>query len=238
MSIPARVVAALALAAGAVSSANAAIIFRDDFEAGYLTYHWTGHRVLSEDAPIFTHFNGHHLNHEAILGIKQPPIPPPGSPPEGDGGTGGGGGDPRFIRYSLKFDLYMFDSWDGNGSGGEPADRIRVDANGLVIFDETFSNRLPTYTQSFREPDMARSNMGGYASALDAIYRNIVVEFSVPWTNDLSIRWKYFGGGGGFGDESWGLDNVEIGYTIVPAPGAAALLGAAGLCVVRRRRGA
>ena len=211
----------LGLAGLGVSAAQAqTLLYQNNFEAGWLDYRWTGNSRLNQDATIFTTFNGWHSNTVSHVAALQP--------------TPALAQD-TFIEYTATFDLYIFDSWDGYWVGG--ADRIIVQANGVTKFDESFSND-PNKPQSFRAPDMPRANYGGRTSALDAIYRNISITFKAPTTD--KVRLSFMDGGiGTYTDESWGIDNFRLAYSVVPAPGAVGLALAGGLLMIpRRRRGA
>ena len=109
-----------------------------------------------------------------------------------------------------------------------------VSVNTANIFNNTFTNHAGI-TQSFRAPDVGGRNLG-FMDYKDAIYRQVTVQFEDPGTHDIQIRWAD-GGLQGINDESWGIDNVNVSYQVVPAPtGAAALLGGLGLLGARRRR--
>ncbi|MFG0260743.1 MAG: hypothetical protein ACF8LK_10390 [Phycisphaerales bacterium JB041] len=153
----------------------------------------------------------------------------------GDGGGDDGGGD-HTPHYTLKFDLYAFDSWDGDGPNYGP-DIFEVQVNGLVLLRETISNG--DKPQSMRAPDVGPEHMAYSSAWADSIYRNITLTFDHPGdANRLNITW--FGKGlQGVYDESWAIDNVSLTTSTrsVPVPGtllpAAAALGLA----ARRRRG-
>ena len=105
-----------------------------------------------------------------------------------------------------------------------------MSVNQASYFHETFNNR--GYTQSFREPDAPRSDLG-FLAFNDAIYRTIGVDFTVTPNTPIVIRWRD-GGLQGLNDESWGIDNVSVTYSNVPAPGSLGVMG--GLLVLGRRR--
>jgi MYXO-CTERM domain-containing protein len=194
------------------------MLYQNNFEAGWLDFHWQGSSRLSMDAPIFTTFNGWQSNTTIDFHVAQATAPTL---------TG------QFIEYTLLFDFYAFDSWDGDGPAG--SDRFMVFVNDALKFNESFSNT--TNPQSFRAPDMPRSNLGGRTSWNDAIYRNIALTFSAP-LNDPKVRLFFQDSGlGGYNDESWGLDNFRLSYSVVPTPGTAGLtLAGAALIAGRRRR--
>jgi hypothetical protein len=213
----------LGLAGLGVSAANAqTLIYQNNFEAGWLDYRWYANSRLMQDAPIFTTFNGWHSNTATEVHVAQPSMTSlqPG----------------EMLEYTATFDLYIFDSWDGYWATG--ADRILVEVNGVQRFNESFSND-PNKPQSFRAPDMPRANYGGRTAAADAIYRNVALTFKVPADAD-KVRMRFMDGGiGTYTDESWGIDNFRLSYSVVPAPGAVGLALAGGMLMLpRRRRGA
>lgn len=104
--------------------------------------------------------------------------------------------------YTLGFDFYALDSWDGSSG-----DFLNVSVNGSQLFHYTFGNY--NITQSYPgSPDEGRANYGFNQGYADAIYRNIEVTFTA--TN--AITQIGFAGQNlsGVGDESWGVDNVSV----------------------------
>ena len=62
---------------------------------------------------------------------------------------------------------------------------------------------------------------------------DVAVSASVANGSSLYLRWAYTGVGGSTNSQALGIDNFSL---VVPAPGAVALLGVAGLIGARRRR--
>ena len=92
-------------------------------------------------------------------------------------------------QYTLGFDFYALDSWDGNGGG---PDYFDVSVDGQTLLHETFSNyngNPPNSPQSFpRDPDEGRANFG-FNSYVDAIYRNISLLFTASSpTADITFQ--------------------------------------------------
>lgn len=104
--------------------------------------------------------------------------------------------------YTLGFDFYALDSWDGGGS-----DYLNVAVNGVQLFHFTFRNfsGAQTYPGS---PDEGPINSGFNQGYPDAIYRNIEITFVAS----NAITQIGFAGQGleTIGNESWGLDNVSV----------------------------
>jgi uncharacterized protein (TIGR03382 family) len=136
------------------------------------------------------------------------------------------------VLYTVTFDFYCIDSWDGDNIL-HGTDHFRVSANGQVILDETFANQDGA-TQSFRAPDVGPVELGFNTNFRDSIYRRISRDFTVPMGEQIRLTWAD-GGLQGMNDESWGIDNVDVTYRVVPAPGVAGV-ALAGLSLLGRRR--
>jgi MYXO-CTERM domain-containing protein len=216
-------VLAILPAAGALGQTT---LYTNDFESGPLGPEWSSNSLLDQ-APAFTQFNGRYSSGYTELTLGQP--------------TGGGGTGSLVVpvEYTLSFDFFAIDSWDGNTAtnlAGLPVgpDWMDVRVNGQTLLHETFSN-ISGRTQTFRPADTGPAMLGYNESFNDSIFRSIQIQFAVPTDEPIVIRWTDLGLQG-LPDESWGIDNVSVSYAPVPAPGAAALLGAAALAAARRRR--
>lgn len=160
----------------------------------------------------------------------------------GNGGDDGGGGgtDPGVGAgsYTLIFDLYLFDSWDGR----DPTygvDRFKVKANGTTIFNEALETFEPW------ENWWSAWVQAGTA-AYDPAYKDIIVpeirlNFTVTNPGELLTIDFISEQNQSILDESWGVDNVRVihntgrsGAAVPAAPTAALLLG--GLLGASRRR--
>ncbi|HYE60447.1 MAG TPA: hypothetical protein VD997_00500 [Phycisphaerales bacterium] len=235
--------ASLALLAAAGLAQADVTFYSNDFEAQTLGPEWSSNSVLSTLTP-FTRYNGRYSNGYTQLTLGFPTIGTNtlmsnsgGGSGEGGGGGGGGGGETHLL-FRLTFDFFAIDSWDGDanyinyqGVRAGP-DWLDVNVNQTNIFRETFNNR--GYTQTFREPDQLRVNLGYVPEFQDAIYRSITLEFTATPNQPLVIRWQD-SGLQGLADESWGIDNVNLSYTVIPAP-ASLTLAAGGLALGARRR--
>ncbi|MCC6426684.1 MAG: hypothetical protein IT435_07665 [Phycisphaerales bacterium] len=228
----------LALAASG-ALAQSKTLFSDNFESNTIKSQWSWSHLSKQTA--FTQFSGRYSNNTIKLTMDAPKGPRGTGGGDGDnggngdggsgGGGGGGGGGVDRIRYTLVFDFLAIDSWDGNDTRNGP-DRFEINNGTNVIFSETFGNVW--LDQTFRAPDVGRWNMA-YNHYVDSIYRKI----SVTWDQALGQQIKlsfYDRGLQGLSDESWGIDNVNLNYEFVPAPGAAAIAGLGGLMAAGRRR--
>jgi hypothetical protein len=203
------------------------VFYTNDFETGPLGPEWSSNSVLTQ-ASNFSRFNGRYSAGYTELALGYPNISHPAAL------TG-----EQNLRFKVTFDFFAIDSWDGDadyisylGVRAGP-DWLMVTVNQDPVFQETFNNR--GYTQSFAEPPTPRSDLG-FGTFNDAIYRQISIDFDAPAGQPIVIRWQD-SGLQGFADESWGIDNVSVSYTSVPAPASVALAaGTLGLGCRRRRR--
>lgn len=151
-----------------------------------------------------------------------------------NGGGDNGGGDDQTPLYTLTFDLYAFDSWDGDGPNFGP-DVFEVRVNGQILMHETISNGAKP--QSMRAPDIGPEHLAYSSTWADSVYRNITLTFDHPGdANRLHITWLGMGLQGVY-DESWAIDNVTLTMhtRTVPVPGTLAPAGL-GLALAARRR--
>ncbi len=210
------------------------VIFQDDFESPGIKNEWGPTAI--ESASAYTRFMGRYSYGGVSLYLPMPEddtVGPGdgGQPGGGDGGDGGDTGGPNNRRLYVEFDLFVIDSWDSTGRFGP--DTMNVAADNVNIFTETFSNHNEPQSYA-RVPDEGGVNLGLGGTWADSIYRNIRLEFDVsPDTDILRIVWSDLGLQG-MDDESWGIDNVEVGVTPSPASLAIGALGLAGFA--RRRR--
>lgn len=233
---------AVALAAGAGPALAQSTLYQNTFESHDLGPMWSANTTLEWSYPTFTTFVGRYSGSQTTLTLTQPTLPPPGVSGDGPGGGGGGdgpggggegGGSDRFLQYTLTFDLYALDSWDGSNIAFG-SDWFNVSANTQTLFRETIGNQ-PGSTQTLYAPAVGPAMLGYDARYFDSIYRQIALTFSVPADQPLSITWRDEGLQG-LNDESWGIDNVRITYEVVPAPATLGLASALAFASLRRRR--
>ncbi|MCC6676270.1 MAG: hypothetical protein IT436_03925 [Phycisphaerales bacterium] len=208
------------LATGPLATARAdTLLYQEDFETARLSSNWSTNSRISSDS-AFSYFNGRYSGQYSTLTLTAPP------PPEGSGEPGS-----SFNEFTLSFDLYIIDSWDGDDPNAG-IDRFLVELNGASIFDQTFANQHEY--QSYRRPDVGPTYLGFNSAFKDSIYRNVSVTFAPGSLNPLALTFRDTCRQG-MSDESWGLDNIRLTYRTVPAPGSLALASLAGLLARRRR---
>lgn len=153
----------------------------------------------------------------------------------GGGGSGGGGqgGGRSAVNYTLAFDLYLLDSWDGGYEGSYGPDYFGVSVNGQsLLWEGWHSTRVD---RNIVLPDVGPVNLGFNPNYADSIYRDLTLSFWLaPDVETLRISFIGDPSSWSVDDESWAIDNVRL--TAVPGPSSLALsvvtLGLAG----RRRR--
>jgi hypothetical protein len=157
-----------------------------DFE-GTVGAEWSANQT--DSATGFTRFAGRYSNSAITLSLT--------------GLTPG-------TSYTVTWDLYVLDSWDGNSG----PDTFIVEADGTEKFHYTFSNYNgdpPSQPQSYpNQPDSGRVQIG-FTGYVDAIYRSLEVAFT-PTASTGEIRFR----GASLqdiSDESWGIDNVSVKTT-------------------------
>lgn len=224
--------AALLAVAVAGSAASADTVYFNDFEAESAGAEWTSYALQSTPVESRT-FLGQFGNEN--VGLQLTDLP-------------------EHEALRLSFDLYIIGSWDGNTLPGPDEWGVRL-ANGLPLLHTTFCVSSPNSgrTQNFPEwvgggshPQRTgadESNTLGYWWSNDA--RPVPVQTDAVW--HLSIVFPHVGNDVDFEffarglqpleDEAWGLDNVRVEASVIPAPGAMSLgLGALGFAARRRRR--
>lgn len=228
LALPCVCAPALLLVAGAPARAEV-ILYQNTFESGVVGPYWSASAHIESHA-AFSKYVGRYAANESV--VLSPPVPPAeGTIAVPPGGTTSGG---EYRLYTLTFDFYAIDSWDGSATNNGP-DWYKIWVNGRRIFAETFANTHPS--QTFRAPDVGPTNLGYNAAWPDSIYRQIRVDFTLlAGETTMAIR---FAGENlqELNDESWGIDNIKVAYQVVPTPATTALgvLGL-GLASGRRRR--
>lgn len=159
-------------------------------------------------------------------------------------------------QVTVSFDLYVIQSWDGNGPAGGGPDNFSLDADGSNLLLTNFANYADEgNTQSYsaatpnglgfsnpaRSGEFDEGHLGfGNGNFGDATYR-FTFTFSHTASSlnlDFTSLQNQFPG-----DEGWGLDNVKVetdDLAPVPEPTSIALLGMGGIGLafgaIRRRQ--
>ncbi|MGV3772709.1 MAG: FG-GAP-like repeat-containing protein, partial [Verrucomicrobiales bacterium] len=183
--------AAIFSTAMAVNYVNAATVpYAIDFE-GAVGSEWSNSTVDQTHPTPFTRFSGRFGNATQTLSLS-----------DLTAGT----------SYTIGFDLYILDTWDGNANN----DTFAVEVNGEQRFAYTFSNyngNPPSSPQSYpNDPDEGRADFGFFGGYVDAIYRNVEVSFT-PTGTTAEISFKGINLQD-ISDESWGVDNVSVKRTV------------------------
>lgn len=253
---------AIFAATGAAAHAQPVTIYSENFETRTSYPEWSSNMVRNTAArDAFSAFNGRYGRQNLTLTLGALPALPvvpagaggfnsggfnlPGTGGDTGGGTGGdgsggtsggtgGASGPLSYRLNVTFDLYIIDSWDGM-EATYGVDKFLVRANNTLIFDESFTNQTGNRQSFTGHAEQSGRNLG-FNAFNDSIYRNISIDFTAAqgqpivllFTDTLNQIMN---------DESWGIDNVRVSYTVVPAPGAMAFfVGAGALATGRRRR--
>ena len=160
-------------------NAFTATFYSNDFESG-VGAEWSLTNLNSEVMTPFSVFSGRFDNDTQTLTVSNLVV----------------GAD-----YSLLFDLYIIDSWDGGN------DRFKVDVAGNNLFNHSFYVNPPSYQTYPDAPDVGPSDFG-FLNYNDSIYRQVEVPFQAV-SNVQEIA--FYGSGLQEGDdETWGIDNVVV----------------------------
>ena len=115
--------------------------------------------------------------------------------------------------YSLLFDFYALDQWDGTRTDhSNGPDYFDVRVNGQTLFHEFFCNSVPNNQlyQTYPEPVLPRVDYDG-DQFQDAIYRNIAVPFSASGAStQIAFSGHLLTAYQSLDAESWGVDNVRV----------------------------
>jgi len=159
---------------------------------------------------------------------------------------------PAHTAVTVGFDLYIIQSWDGNGPNGGGPDFWGLTENSNPLLLTTFANFTGGNTQDFvsqanpnggpaapRTGQFDSNHLGfGTGDFGDATYRFL---YTFPDTaSNLALAFTSLQNQPP-GDEGWGLDNVTVtltpAATATPEPGSIALMaGLSGAVIALRRR--
>lgn len=245
------------------SSAQALVIYSNDFQSKSAGGEWSNNSVTSAPNPDYTPWGGRWFLgefgvHNGVNDVVSLSL----------------NGLPENSRVRLSFDVYFIRSWDGNDTRvssiindpngqvyGPDFFNVRV-AGGPLLLHETFSNGNPAgqsyspYGPSILPPSTGYGSMTGAAEAYSLGYTfgnfiesqnqnkidvmDSVYHFDFGFTHALSaLQIDFFAENlQSMADESWGIDNVIV--AVVPEPASALLVlfgGAALLALGFKRRG-
>ena len=160
---------------------------------------------------------------------------------------------PAHSSVTIAFDLYIIQSWDGNGQQGGGEDAWQLGLGGSPVFKTNFANFTGANTQAFPN-QVAPFGVGGNFAPRTGAFDNGHLGFGLGDFGDSTYRFSLtFPQSASSlainftslqnqapGDEGWGLDNVTIsvsgGVVAAPEPGALALLAFVGLTALVGRR--
>lgn len=113
-------------------------------------------------------------------------------------------------EYTLVFDGYFVDSWDGDSDSYGP-DNFSITVGGTTLLDNTFTCQPNTVGFEFSYagwPHLWSVNLAAGGSQRDQAMRSMVVRFTAS-SSETVIS---FAGSNlqGLSDESWGIDNVRV----------------------------
>ncbi len=201
------------------TAASALTVYQNDFEAG-LDAAWSGGRTHAPALGIdSTYLGDYSTTQRATLTLT---------------------GLPSHDRLTLRFDLYLFNSWDGeNPTWGKDYFSL----SGDISFQETFTNHQSEGQSYPGAPDEVPYGTAGSPSAT-YVYRGLGPNgsgdaFRIDHSGDTFT--VTFGGPTTQADEWWGIDNlvVSVETTPIPLPATLPLAGSLLACLLalRRRRG-
>jgi len=217
----------------ATSSAHAQLVYSNDFSASAGS-EWTNNLISTSNGEKFlatgSNGSGNGTNTLSLTGL------------------------PAHTAVTVGFDLYIIQSWDGNGPNGGGPDFWGLTENGNPLLHTTFANFSGGNTQDF--VSQANPN-GGPAAARTGQFDSNHLGFGTGDFGDATYRFLYTFPDSASnmalaftsfqnqapGDEGWGLDNVTVTLTpaaaATPEPGSVALvagLGLSGSVLALRRR--
>ena len=116
--------------------------------------------------------------------------------------------------YTVMFDFYAIDSWDGSTSNNNSApDYFNISAGSTQIFSHTLTHEWPnTRAGSYPYSYDQIGNYGYNSWHKDAIFRKMQATFTAT---DTTTTLAFQGvltdeNNAGVGDESWGIDNIAV----------------------------
>ncbi len=112
--------------------------------------------------------------------------------------------------YSVSFDLYAIDSWDGSHSSYGP-DSFNVSVGGTTAFSKTICHGYPSYGMTYPYPYDQIGSYGYNSSYQDAIFRKVeVIITATSAVSTITFQASFVDPTPGIDNESWGIDNVSV----------------------------
>ena len=177
-------------------SFSGSIFFEDDFEGG-ATDGWSNGTTNTAHTDHFTEFLGNFGNDIVSLTLI---------------------GLPTHSVVELRFDLYLLDSWDGDGTNcptcGPDYFGVGHGTSLENLLLGTFGGRNQSYNAT--RPVLSCEHLGFNPEYCDTIYKNLNNAFRFIHTgNSLTLNFSAMGLQGLL-DESWGIDNVRVAVALDP----------------------
>ena len=150
---------------------------------------------------------------------------------------------PAHTQVTVSFDLYIIQSWDGNGAWGGGPDNWQLKADGKNLLYTNFANYANGNTQAYSS-QLAPYGSGGSNDPMSGAFTTNHLGYGTGDWGDTTYRFSFTFDhtastldlafisyqGQLPGDEGWGLDNVSV-VTSVPEPSTGLLLGIGGIAL-------
>ncbi len=129
---------------------------------------------------------------------------------------------------TVTFDLYIIQSWDGNGPAGGGPDGWQFKADGNTLLSTTFANYSGGNTQGYGGPGLQSGTYTPKTGAYELGHLGFGTGDFGDTTYRLTFTFAHTSSNLGLsfislqnqapGDEGWGLDNVTVTVNTIPEP--------------------